>query len=57
MGSNSAVGGTIWREDARLRTDEHSGHLGHLWTPEIRTQFTEFMQSFGVKVSHSATWR
>jgi hypothetical protein len=55
-GSESIVGGTIWRQAGQLVTNEHSGHYGHLWTPEVRAQFVEFMQSFGVAVTHSNTW-
>jgi hypothetical protein len=50
------VGGTIWRDGEVLRTNEHSGHFGSLWTPAIESQFTKFMESFGVNVSHSSTW-
>ena len=57
-GSESAdvVGGTIWRENGGLRTNEHSGHYGQNWTPQQRDAFVDFMASFGIQVGHSDTW-
>jgi RHS repeat-associated protein len=50
--SGSTVGGTIWRENGVLKTDEWSGHYGMNWTPEIRQQFQNFMQQHGIDVTH-----
>jgi RHS repeat-associated protein len=55
-GSDSAVGGTIWRGNGTLRTNEHSGRLGQNWTPAIADKFVDFMRSFGIDVVHTATW-
>jgi hypothetical protein len=51
------VGGSIWRQDGKLMTDQSSGHYGTNWTPELREQFVKFMKQNGVDVSHSATYR
>jgi hypothetical protein len=51
--SETTVGGTIWRENGSLMTDEWSGHYGQNWTPEIRQQFQNFMQQNGVNITHT----
>lgn len=50
--SENTVGGTIWRENGNLMTNEWSGHYGQNWTLEIRTQFQTFMQQQGVDITH-----
>jgi hypothetical protein len=50
------VGGTIYRENGVLMTNEHSGHFGHLWNDANRAQFQQFMNNSGVGSTHSATW-
>jgi RHS repeat-associated protein len=50
--SESTVGGTIWRENGNLMTNEWSGHYGQNWTPEIRAQYLNFMQEQGVDITH-----
>lgn len=50
--TETTVGGTIWRENGSLMTDEWSGHYGMNWTPDIRQQFQGFMQQNGVNITH-----
>lgn len=50
------VGGTIYRQNGVLMTNEHSGHFGHLWNDANRAQFQQFMNNSGVGSTHSATW-
>jgi hypothetical protein len=49
---DSAPGGRIRFENGELITDEWSGHYGHLWTPEIRAKFVDFMKQNGVDITH-----
>jgi hypothetical protein len=51
--SETTVGGTIWRGNGSLMTNEWSGHYGQNWTPEIRQQFQDFMQQRGVNIKHT----
>jgi len=51
--SETTVGGTIWRENGSLMTDEWSGHYGQNWTPAIRQEFQNFMQQNGVNITHT----
>ena len=51
--SETTVGGTIWRENGGLMTDEWSGHYGQNWTPAIRQEFQNFMQQHGVNITHT----
>lgn len=51
--SETTVGGTIWRENGSLMTDEWSGHYGQNWTPAIRQEFQNFMQQNGVDITHT----
>jgi hypothetical protein len=45
-------GGRIFSENDKLFTNEHSGHYGQYWTPEIRQQFVDFMDRHGVNITH-----
>ncbi|MEX2964351.1 polymorphic toxin type 43 domain-containing protein [Microbulbifer sp. TYP-18] len=57
IGHKNIVGGSIWRQNGKLMTDQSSGHYGTNWTASIREQFTKSMRQNGVDVSHSATYR
>ncbi|TCI04835.1 hypothetical protein EZV61_02355 [Corallincola luteus] len=57
IGHKEIVGGSIWRQNGKLRTDQSSGHYGTNWTAKVREQFVTFMSQNGVDVSHSATYR
>ena len=57
IGHKDIVGGSIWRQNGKLMTDQSSGHYGTNWTASIREQFTTFMKQNGVDISHSATYR
>ena len=46
------VGGTLNTRSGDIETGEFSGHYGHNWSPEVREQFVEFMESMGIKVNH-----
>jgi len=35
-------------------TNEFSGHFGVNWTPELRIQFQDTMENYGIKVIHEA---
>ena len=50
---SGVVGGMLRRgSGGEFITDEMSGHFYQNWTPEIRSQFADFMQSFGLDVVH-----
>ncbi len=49
---SQVVGGSIRFIDGKLVTDERSGRLGLNWTPEIRTQYLEFMGKHGIDIEH-----
>lgn len=50
---SGVVGGMLRRgPGGEFITDEMSGHFYQNWTPEIRSQFTDFMQRFGLDVVH-----
>jgi filamentous hemagglutinin len=55
--SSNVVGGIFRRgPNGEILTDEHSGHYGEKWTPEIRQQFQGWLSNrVGVPVLH-ATW-
>ncbi len=57
IGHKDIVGGSIWRQNGKLMTDQSSGHYGTNWTASIRAQFTKFMKQNGVDVSHSTNYR
>lgn len=48
------VGGTLQRgKNGEFITNEFSGHYGQNWTPEVRAQYREFLESMtGKKVDH-----
>ena len=50
--SSNAPGGRIRFDNGGLITDEWSGHYGHLWTPDIRKKFVDFMKQHGVDIYH-----
>jgi RHS repeat-associated protein len=50
--NSSTVGGTIFRQNGVLITNEHSGHYGVNWTDAIRAKFNEFMKTQGVNQTH-----
>jgi hypothetical protein len=50
---NQVVGGIFRRgPQGQLSTDEQSGHYHQNWTPEVRSQFVDFMKGFGFNVTH-----
>jgi len=53
--SDHIVGGRISRQNGVLVTDEHSGHYGINWTPQIRAKFLQFLKMHGISVTHR-TW-
>lgn len=47
------VGGTFSRgSNGEILTTENSGHYGQNWTPEVRKQFREVMNSYGLSINH-----
>ncbi|XOK62253.1 RHS repeat-associated core domain-containing protein [Paenibacillus elgii] len=49
----TVVGGTFKRgANGEFLTTENSGHYGQNWTPEVRKQFSEVMESYGLPVKH-----
>ncbi len=59
IGANttSAVGGSFTRgPNRKILTNEHSGHFGEYWTPEIRKQFQNTMKNYGLDLEHSAVY-
>ncbi len=47
------VGGIFRRgPQGEMSTDEQSGHFYQNWTPEVRSQFPDFMKGFGFDVEH-----
>jgi filamentous hemagglutinin len=52
-GSDSILGGRIYRKNGVLVTDEWSGHYGMNWTEAARKDFMTFMQKHGVEVKHT----
>jgi len=50
---NYLVGGMMTRTATGIATDEYSGHYGQNWTPQIREQFVNYMQTVtGRSVEH-----
>jgi hypothetical protein len=50
---NRVVGGMFWRVDGgSIQTNEFSGHFWQNWTPQIRQQFVDFMNSKGLPTTH-----
>lgn len=53
IGHQDVVGGMISRRNGMLQTNEHSGHYGKNWTPQLREKFVRFMQDNNVNISHT----
>ena len=50
---SQVLGGIFSRDaDGNIVTNENSGHYWENWTPELRQQFTESMQRYGLEVLH-----
>jgi hypothetical protein len=53
VGKSRYVGGMYQRDGNNILTSENSGHYGHNWTDQNRTQFIKFMEkNTGLKVKH-----
>jgi hypothetical protein len=50
---NRVVGGEFSRgPNGEIMTNEQSGHYWRNWTPEVRQQFVETMQQYGLQIIH-----
>jgi hypothetical protein len=53
--NSSVVGGMFKRGNSgQILTNEHSGHYWQNWTPAVRQQFADFMESMGVNIIHNS---
>jgi hypothetical protein len=53
--ASRVVGGIFSRgSNGSILTNEASGHFWQNWTPQVRQQFIDFMDSMGVPVTHTA---
>lgn len=53
-GGKTTLGGTFSRGPNGIITTENSGHYGRNWTPELRKQFQDIMESYGLPVKHES---
>ena len=52
--TSTVVGGMFNRgANGQILTNEFSGHYWQNWIPEVRQQFTNTMNQYGIKVTHS----
>ena len=52
--TSTVVGGMFKRgANGEILTNEFSGHYWQNWIPEVRQQFTNTMNQYGIKVTHS----
>jgi RHS repeat-associated protein len=50
---SKVVGGMLWRRsDGTFVTSEFSGHYWQNWTPDVRKQFVDTMNEYGLDVVH-----
>ena len=46
---NTVLGGVMRRlPDGTFEFDENSGHYGERWTPDLTTQFSQFLDQYGI---------